>query len=206
MKNYFPATLFWSQIAGTLGGPLETRGVRVTWEPLEDKGRVKGTLKLGSGNLSSKIAYPGLIQSQGRRNVFQKTDFTLEDSKWMISDILRKYWDAITPVEGHVVKHGFIRAAPELGNDKVIVEFGSPNIAKPLHMGHLRSLVTGHFTARICKAAGHDVTSICFLGRISLNYVVIYCGVGFNVEIIFGLQGTGVHSLVFCRYGEMQRI
>ena len=47
---------------------------------------------------------------------------------------------------------------------KTIVEFGSPNIAKPLHMGHLRSAVTGNFVARIHKALDHDVYRFCFLG------------------------------------------
>ena len=46
----------------------------------------------------------------------------------------------------------------------VIVEFSSPNVAKPFHMGHFRSTIIGNFVANIHQVLGHNVTRINFLG------------------------------------------
>ena len=47
---------------------------------------------------------------------------------------------------------------------KVIVEFSSPNIAKPFHIGHIRSTVIGHSLYRIYKFLGFDTITINHLG------------------------------------------
>jgi arginyl-tRNA synthetase len=60
------------------------------------------------------------------------------------------------------------RAAQLLGDDrlgvertesprKVVIDFGSPNVAKPMHVGHIRSTVIGDAIARIGSFLGHDV-------------------------------------------------
>ncbi|EDR29997.1 arginyl-tRNA synthetase, putative [Entamoeba dispar SAW760] len=46
----------------------------------------------------------------------------------------------------------------------VIVEFSSPNIAKPFHAGHLRSTIIGNFIANIHKLLGFNVISMNWLG------------------------------------------
>ena len=46
----------------------------------------------------------------------------------------------------------------------VIVEFSSPNIAKPFHAGHLRSTIIGAFLANLYQANGYDVLRINYLG------------------------------------------
>ena len=45
-----------------------------------------------------------------------------------------------------------------------IVEFSSPNIAKPMHIGHLRSTVIGAALARMFERLGHRVIRINHLG------------------------------------------
>jgi arginyl-tRNA synthetase len=45
-----------------------------------------------------------------------------------------------------------------------IVDFGGPNVAKPLHVGHLRSLVLGESLRRIMAAQGWKVTADAHLG------------------------------------------
>ncbi len=47
---------------------------------------------------------------------------------------------------------------------KVIVEFSSPNIAKPFHAGHLRSTIIGSFLANVHEACGWQVTRMNYLG------------------------------------------
>lgn len=47
---------------------------------------------------------------------------------------------------------------------KVIVEFSSPNIAKPFHVGHLRSTIIGNFLSNLNKFLGNEVTRLNYLG------------------------------------------
>ena len=47
---------------------------------------------------------------------------------------------------------------------KIIVEYSSPNIAKPFHAGHLRSTILGNFLVNTHKAGGYDVIGINWLG------------------------------------------
>src|SRR5688572_30380290 len=42
---------------------------------------------------------------------------------------------------------------------KVIVEFSSPNVAKPFHAGHLRSTVLGNFITNLYKSLGYETVS-----------------------------------------------
>lgn len=48
--------------------------------------------------------------------------------------------------------------------ENVIVEYSSPNIAKPFHIGHLRSTIIGNFIANVFVTHGHNVTRINYLG------------------------------------------
>lgn len=48
--------------------------------------------------------------------------------------------------------------------ERVIIDFGGPNVAKPLHVGHLRSLVIGESLRRVLKALGHAVVADVHLG------------------------------------------
>ncbi|MBS3903509.1 MAG: arginine--tRNA ligase [Anaplasmataceae bacterium] len=47
---------------------------------------------------------------------------------------------------------------------KVIVEFSSPNIAKEMHVGHIRSTIIGDCLARVMEFLGHDVLRLNHIG------------------------------------------
>ena len=47
---------------------------------------------------------------------------------------------------------------------KIIIDYGGPNVAKPLHVGHLRSSIIGESIKRIAIAMGHDVIGDIHLG------------------------------------------
>ena len=47
---------------------------------------------------------------------------------------------------------------------KIIVDYGGANVAKPLHIGHLRSAIIGESIKRIAKYLGHDVIGDVHLG------------------------------------------
>jgi arginyl-tRNA synthetase len=55
--------------------------------------------------------------------------------------------------------------APMTGAGKaVVIDFGGPNVAKPMHVGHLRSSVIGDCLQRLFRANGWTVTSDIHLG------------------------------------------
>ena len=47
---------------------------------------------------------------------------------------------------------------------KIVVDYGGANVAKPLHIGHLRSAIIGESIKRIAKFLGHDVIGDVHLG------------------------------------------
>ncbi len=59
---------------------------------------------------------------------------------------------------------------------KYIVEYSSPNIAKPFHVGHLRATLIGHALDRIFRHLGYDVTSINHLGDWGTQFGFVYAG------------------------------
>jgi arginyl-tRNA synthetase len=48
--------------------------------------------------------------------------------------------------------------------ERMIVEFSSPNVAKELHVGHLRSTIIGDCLARLFEFLGHDVLRLNHIG------------------------------------------
>ena len=55
-------------------------------------------------------------------------------------------------------------ASPDWRGQKVIVEYSSPNIAKPMHVGHLRSTIIGQALVNLYAALGAKVVAINYLG------------------------------------------
>lgn len=58
---------------------------------------------------------------------------------------------------------------------KVIVEYSSPNIAKPFHIGHIRSTVIGNSIYKIYDALGYDVMRINHLGDYGTQFGKMIC-------------------------------
>ena len=70
-----------------------------------------------------------------------------------------------TEVISAVKKQGENWGSSSIGNNKtVLVEYSSPNIAKPFHIGHLFSTAVGNSLARIYKYLGYNVQSLNHLG------------------------------------------
>ncbi len=73
------------------------------------------------------------------------------------------------------------------GGRKVIVEYSSPNIAKPFHIGHIRSTVIGHSIANIYDFLGYDVFRINHLGDYGTQFgkmIVAYRHWGSREDVI----------------------
>ena len=67
---------------------------------------------------------------------------------------------------------GVEKAAPP---KRIVIDFGSPNVAKPMHVGHIRSTVLGDALARIASFLGHEVIRDNHIGDWGTQFgMVIY--------------------------------
>ena len=55
----------------------------------------------------------------------------------------------------------------------IMIDYGGPNVAKPLHVGHLRSAIIGESVKRIARFAGHKVIGDVHLGDWGLQMGLI---------------------------------
>ncbi len=70
-------------------------------------------------------------------------------------------------------------ADERLGSEKtanpktIVIDYGGPNVAKPLHVGHLRSAIIGESVKRLGRFAGHKVIGDIHLGDWGLQMGLI---------------------------------
>ncbi|MEE9273294.1 MAG: arginine--tRNA ligase [Robiginitomaculum sp.] len=57
---------------------------------------------------------------------------------------------------------------------KIVIDFGGPNVAKPMHVGHLRSSVIGDSLQRLLRFRGHTVISDIHMGDwgLQMGYLI----------------------------------
>ena len=66
---------------------------------------------------------------------------------------------------------------PPIGKgEKVVIDFSSPNVAKPMHVGHIRSTVIGDCLSRTMRAAGYEVVTDNHLGDWGTQFGIIIYG------------------------------
>lgn len=83
-------------------------------------------------------------------------------NSWVIPDVLNRKTD-----------YGYMPL--EVGK-KAIVEFSSPNIAKPFHAGHLRSTIIGGFLSNLHEKVGWEVIRANYLGDWGKQFGILAVG------------------------------
>jgi arginyl-tRNA synthetase len=97
---------------------------------------------------SAEVVKPGFI------NINTSSEFLAEYLKEMAAD-------------------GNLSIPVEEKPKKIIIDYGGPNVAKPLHVGHLRSAVIGESIKRLCRAVGNEVLGDVHLGDWGLQMGLI---------------------------------
>ena len=108
--------------------------------PREIAGEIAAALKAYPAVLSAEVAGPGFI------NI--------------------RVSDAVLSARAADILADRAMAGGELAPDPhvTVIDFGGPNVAKPMHVGHLRSAVIGDTLQRLLKFLGDTVTSDTHLG------------------------------------------
>lgn len=92
---------------------------------------------------------------------------------------IRLNYDQLGPkVLDEIEKAGRGYGAHALGKKKkVVVEYASPNVNKPFHVGHLRNIITGEAVARLLESAGYSVVRVNYTSDIGMNVAKSVWGV-----------------------------
>ncbi|MGC8641046.1 MAG: arginine--tRNA ligase [Isosphaeraceae bacterium] len=77
---------------------------------------------------------------------------------------------------GELLAGAFPGIAPPDEPASIVIDFSSPNVAKPMHVGHIRSTVIGDSLARIFSALGHRVIRDNHLGDWGSQFGMILWG------------------------------
>jgi arginyl-tRNA synthetase len=84
--------------------------------------------------------------------------------------------EALAAAVGAAVADERLGVAPVAEPLTIVVDFSSPNVAKPMHVGHIRSTVIGDALARILRFRGHEVITDNHLGDWGTQFGMILWG------------------------------
>nr|CAD7457317.1 unnamed protein product [Timema tahoe] len=88
--------------------------------------------------------------------------------------------DTLTLVAYYVLQSGlYLKAAASI-IEKVSIAVSSPNIAKPFHMGHLRSTIIGNFISNLHEHLGGKVVRINYLGDWGTQFGLLQVGLNMS--------------------------
>jgi arginyl-tRNA synthetase len=80
--------------------------------------------------------------------------------------------DAVAAAAGRELPFVLPAARPRT----IIVDFSSPNVAKPMHVGHIRSTILGDCLARVLRRLGHRVITDNHLGDWGTQFGMLLLG------------------------------
>ena len=120
-------------------------------KPRDVAERIVGNLSLGDMLEKPEVAGPGFINLRLR-------------SDWLAAQLQR------------IAADERLGVAPATSARTYVIDYSSPNVAKPMHVGHLRSTIIGDALARLLRFLGHKVISDNHLGDWGTQFGMILYG------------------------------
>ncbi len=77
----------------------------------------------------------------------------------------------------------------------IVIDFSAPNVAKPMHVGHIRSTIIGDALARLARFMGHDVVTDNHIGDWGTQFGMILWGWK-NILDTAALEENSIDELV----------
>jgi arginyl-tRNA synthetase len=84
--------------------------------------------------------------------------------------------DAVAKKAGELLEDERLGVAKAGSTRRIVIDFGSPNVAKPMHVGHIRSIVLGDALARIASFLGHEVIRDNHIGDWGTQFGMVIWG------------------------------
>jgi arginyl-tRNA synthetase len=84
--------------------------------------------------------------------------------------------DAVARKAGGLLEDERLGVAKAGSTRRIVIDFGSPNVAKPMHVGHIRSIVLGDALARIASFLGHEVIRDNHIGDWGTQFGMVIWG------------------------------
>lgn len=76
-----------------------------------------------------------------------------------------------------ILKDDFKALLPKEKSETFVLDFGGANVAKPLHVGHMRTIIVGESVARIIRFLGHKTICDVHLGDFGLQIGQVIYGI-----------------------------
>lgn len=85
---------------------------------------------------------------------------------------------ALAQRAGEVAADEALAGASRVEPRKVVIDYGGPNVAKPMHVGHLRSAIIGESLKRLFRLRGDDVVGDAHFGDwgFQMGLLITACG------------------------------
>jgi arginyl-tRNA synthetase len=160
------------QKALDLDGPRPAL-VRPTSDPKFGEFQLNGAMKLGKelGKPPRELAQP-IAEALADDEAIEKAEVA---GPGFVNIHLSHAWIAAKLSEA--LRDSTRDGVPAVGAaEKVIVDFSSPNIAKQMHVGHLRSTIIGDAIARILAFVGHEVVRDNHIGDWGTQFGLLIMG------------------------------
>eukprot|EP00095_Tigriopus_kingsejongensis_P010442 maker-scaffold294_size218657-snap-gene-1.25 protein:Tk10442 transcript:maker-scaffold294_size218657-snap-gene-1.25-mRNA-1 annotation:"arginyl-trna synthetase" len=116
---------------------------------------VSVSTKAGDYQFNGALAIVGILKS----DLIDKVEVA---GPGFVNIFLKK--TSIEEQVNEILKHGVRPPIWPGGKKRVVVDFSSPNVAKEMHVGHLRSTIIGDSTANLMEFLGHDVLRLNHIG------------------------------------------
>jgi arginyl-tRNA synthetase len=84
--------------------------------------------------------------------------------------------DAVAQKAAEILADERLGLARSTSPKKIVIDLGSPNVAKPMHVGHIRSIVLGDALARIAQFLGHEVVRDNHIGDWGTQFGMVIWG------------------------------
>ncbi|CAG2056953.1 unnamed protein product, partial [Timema podura] len=171
--------------------PLLSRHLFISLNKNGGDVEVQMPMNIFHNHLQSSLSEYKTIPSVSEiKNVFNTTDFVTDvqemgegngkkivfrmNKNRFLKDILE---DILNNSKGH--RNNSSIRLPSF-DEKIVVEYSSPNIAKPFHMGHLRSTIIGNFISNLHEHLGGKVVRINYLGDWGTQFGLLQVGLNMS--------------------------
>lgn len=102
-----------------------------------------------------------------------------------------------------MLQHPRLGVNPQSPIETVVVDYSSPNVAKEMHVGHLRSLIIGDAIVRLLEFVGHRVIRQNHIGDWGTQFGMI---IEYMLQTNFALDGTHAYSKLDALYKKSKQL